>query len=273
MTTGSDLAIDIEQILPLIVCVHPRSGTTLLNRLLNTHPEIFMTFELGVFWELDVPFERYRKRLRTSWQRRRIVSKPGRRGKIRSRLRSRRFLQSYLGFLKREARRLVSLESVVTGLHAWFPAARVVGDKKPSYIFRLDRLPAPDKLRRIIILRDPRDVARSALEMATTRWDKEKNAVRYGSSQKIARSWVRAVESMERNAEGSHIVRYEQLIAEPERELGTIGGYLDVDPGRFNARIIRKDSVGKYRRGLSAQDLGTVLDIAGPSMKRLGYTP
>lgn len=256
-----------------ILCGHPRSGTTLLNRLLNTHPDVFMTFEFGAFRELDVPFEIYRKRLRTSWMWRRIVSKPGRRGKVRSRLRSLRFLRSYLGYLRTGAQNSVDIESVAAGLQRWFPAAHVVGDKKPSYIFHLDRLAAYPQLRRIVIVRDPRDVTRSALEMASTRWDVNKNAIRYGTSQKIAHSWVRAVESMERNAEGTHIVRYEQLIADPDGELGKIGAYLGVDPGRFKAGMIRKDSMGKYRDGLSDEDLNIVLDIASGVMRRLGYTP
>jgi hypothetical protein len=47
--------------------------------------------------------------------------------------------------------------------------------------------------------------------------------------------------------------------------------YLAVEPQGFPGKRARDTSIGKYQSGLSAEELATVLDIAGPTMARLGY--
>jgi hypothetical protein len=82
---------------------------------------------------------------------------------------------------------------------------------------------------------------------------------------------VRAIEAMERNADRCHIIRYEELMANPREVLDALAGYLGVAPGGFDASIIRPTSVGKHREGLTAEELEQVMAVAGPTLERLGY--
>ena len=62
---------------PFLVAGHPRSGTTVLTRLLNTHPEVEATFELGAFERLDTPYPEYRRGLRLGFRDRPVRSQRG----------------------------------------------------------------------------------------------------------------------------------------------------------------------------------------------------
>ena len=53
---------------PFLVTGHPRSGTTVLTRLLNTHPDVEATFELGAFEHLDTAYPEYRRSLRLGFR-------------------------------------------------------------------------------------------------------------------------------------------------------------------------------------------------------------
>ena len=66
-------------------------------------------------------------------------------------------------------------------------------------------------------------------------------------------------------------MHYEDLIKEKERELKVLGEWLGVNPAGFDAGVIRDTSIGKYKTGLSDEDLTTVMDIAGPTMAKMGY--
>ena len=68
------------------------------------------------------------------------------------------------------------------------------------------------------------------------------------------------------------VMRYEDLIKDKDRELKVLGEWLGVDPAGFDAEMIRDTSIGKYENGLSDEDLRMVMDIAGPTMAKMGYT-
>ncbi|MBA3562613.1 MAG: sulfotransferase [Gammaproteobacteria bacterium] len=54
----------------LLIAGHPRSGTTLLRRLCNAHPDIALTHEVGTFLYLGSSYKEYRRQLiRRSWDR------------------------------------------------------------------------------------------------------------------------------------------------------------------------------------------------------------
>jgi hypothetical protein len=76
---------------------------------------------------------------------------------------------------------------------------------------------------------------------------------------------------MERHREQIHIVRYEDLVHEPKRVLAPLASRLDIDPDRFPMRWLRSDRIGKHVRGLTPEELATVMRLAGPTMERLGY--
>ncbi len=255
---------------PLIICGHPRSGTSLLNRLCNAHPAIAMTFEFRSFWALDVPYSEHVWAIRKNWVKRPIVRIPGERGKLRACTNSAVFLTRYLTGLLGFGRWQVDVSMVTDVLHQIFPWASIVGDKKPNYILCLDRLLSFEALSCLVIYRDARDVVSSVLQKSRTRpWNNTWR--RLNTAEKAAQSWVSAIETMQRHADSVYPICYEDLVTEPQYVLKLLGNWLAVDPLGFRQRGVHAKSVGKHTSGLSQQALATVMEVAGPTMARLGY--
>src|SRR5919109_1036936 len=51
----------------LVITGHQRSGTTLLMRLCNSHPEVMITGEFGNFYLLNQPYPVYRRFILQRW--------------------------------------------------------------------------------------------------------------------------------------------------------------------------------------------------------------
>jgi Sulfotransferase family len=276
----------------LIMCGHQRSGTTMLRTLCNSHPEIVLSDEFGNFFGLNLPLPDYRRQMLRRWWNARNrpffparasgydrVSAAHENSKVAywahkySRvhlLQNFTFVTRFLRRLPTPAGELVNVAAIETSLQRVFAGARIVGDKHPDYVFNLKRLASAPGLQCVVIYRDPRDVTSSTLEMA------RKISLRYWgddvrSPEKIARRWVAGIEAMEREKDRTYIIRYEDLIAYPEPVLQGLARWLGIDPDGFPKQLIRRGSVGKHRSGLSPAELESVLSVAGPTMKRLGY--
>lgn len=142
----------------------------------------------------------------------------------------------------------------------------------------------------IWLVRDPRDVAASA-----------KRAV-FGPCHPYLTGalWLRqqrlGLAALERHGPGVvHLLRYEDLVARPEEEIGKLCTFLGepVEPAmlrphrsaaarrtaglsaswRNTGRPISETSVGRYRRALTPAERRQVERVAGPMMERLGYRP
>lgn len=251
----------------VIIGGHHRSGTTLLLRLCNSHPDIRITPEFRNFYNLDVSYSRHVRGLRKNWYRSALVP----RNVPHSRVRGLLFLIRYLIELLPHRSTLIGAREVEAALRRIFPRVTLVGDKYPEHVFRLDRLSRVPGLFRVIIYRDCRDVARSAVDLSRTRWRGTSLALHMGTVEKVAKRWVHAIEMMERHADRVHVIRYEDLVADPRPVLEALGARLGVDPQGFRRQIVHSRSVGKYRQGLSTQELRDIITIAGPTMERYGY--
>lgn len=251
----------------LIIGGHPRSGTTLLQTLCNSHPDIRITPEFRNFYNLDVSYWRHVRGLRKNWYRAPLIP----RGLPHPRVRSLIFLIRYLIELRRSRSTLISAREVEAVLRRIFPHATLVGDKYPEHVFHLDRLSSVPGLFRVIIYRDCRDVARSAVDMSRTRWRGTPLALHMGTVEKVAKRWVHAIEMMERYADLVHVIRYEDLVADPRPVLEAFGTWLGVDPQGFRHQIVHSRSVGKYRQSLSTPELQDIITIAGATLERYGY--
>jgi hypothetical protein len=257
----------------LIIGGLPRSGTTILQEVLNGHPDIRVTKEFGVFAHLDRPYIKhcgyvvkrlFRIRNRFSWEG--------------SRQADRAALLSNLGmavrYLVRSARYFpgpITAGRMETTLKSAFPGAAVVGDKLPHYLFTLEKIIDAENLDRLIIYRDCRDVTSSFLEMARTDWRDDAWANHLRTARQVARHWVKGIGVMERFSAGTHIVRYEDMIADPRQVFDSIGSWLDVDPAGFPIGRIRPGSVGSYQKRLTGEEQAEVLEEAGATLARLGY--
>jgi hypothetical protein len=148
---------------------------------------------------------------------------------------------------------------------------RIVGDKFPPYVHRLHNLVRHDRMYRVMIYRDCRDVVQSTLLKTDTSWKGKRFAQNLNTPEKVAKRWVKAIEKMEKFSADIHAIRYEELVTDPRPILGSLAAYLHVDPALFDHNIVRPTSIGKFERGLSGEQLEPIMDIAGPTLTRLGY--
>ena len=263
----------------LLIGGHPRSGTTLLRHLCNSHPEMVITNEFGNFLGLEKPYGDYSRLIvRRLWDkgvmenRQLVWSGINRRWmKVVNILRAHIFAAQYLIKVHEHRRKLIGAQSVEASLRDIFPGKRVIGDKLPDYLFLLDKLAGTAGMSFLIIYRDCRDVTSSVLEKVRTTWRSKPWVNEFNTVEKVAKRWVLAIGQMEHYKDKVHIVRYEDLVHHTERELIALGNWVGVDPAGFSIKMVRNTSVGKYRSGLTDKELATVMEIAGPTMERMGY--
>lgn len=239
-----------------------RSGTSLLWKTCHRHPAIALTYEFANFRNLGRNYWKYRRDLVRRWKDPQIGMREWREPSFR---------QAYLNRLRRHWYRSIDARVVRSVLQPAFPAARVVGDKYPRYVFNLRELTKHEALKRIIIYRDCRDVTSSFLQRVRTNWKGLDFIKKVSTADRIAMRWVEAIEMMEKYRQHVHVIRYEDLVRNPAPVLRGLGEYLGVGSTAFPTRHIHADSVGNYHRGLSASELESVMKVAGPTMRRLGY--
>jgi hypothetical protein len=183
-----------------------------------------------------------------------------------------RAVTAHLFHIARMGAGRVTLSAIVAEAREAAPEALVVGDKMPQYIFMMDRLIMVPGLKRLVIYRDCRDVTNSFLRMARTTWRHRLWVRDMNTAEKIAQSWVRAIEIMGRHADHLFAIRYEDLVDQPVSELNRLAEWLTVDPSGFDAKLVSGSAVGKFRQGLTARELEDVLRVAGPTLERLKYS-
>ena len=242
----------------LLIGGHVRSGTTLVRGLCNAHPDIAITHEFMFFSALERSYSgrgcfllhRYWKRVRHT------------RYAAGARL---LLMTRYLWRLRmHHDRHGVRAPAVEATLRDLFPCKRIVGDKTPFYVFQLATLTRIPRLSLLIVLRDARDVVSSTLERVRNSWGRDWQ--NFKTPEALAHRWVRSVEEMEYYRKRVHVIRYEELVREPERQLQGLAAWLDVDPRGFQVNMVHGSSVGKYQTGLTRDEIDRVMQIAGPAM-------
>ncbi|MCP4425013.1 MAG: sulfotransferase [Chloroflexi bacterium] len=164
------------------------------------------------------------------------------------------------------------------------------GDKTPIYSSYVDLLHEIfPEAQFIHLMRDGRDVALSTLD----KWGKKKI---HFDMYFAARNWARRTRQA-RQAEAElgpqqyYELRYENLVADPARELRPICEFLnepfypemaepqrlgqkDIAPGTFHAPVRQPPStarIARWRKEMSPQDLRLFQHIAGPLLEETGY--
>lgn len=261
----------------MIITGHHRSGTTVLMEICDSHPEISITNEAGWYMALNMPLKDYRQFMLKRWLQKRnnsiIVkhnqSQQGLKGV--DFLRNTFFVFRYLANLRLNGHKEVGISTVNAALSRMFPNSRLVGDKYPDYWFKLDELAGINELKCVMIYRDARDMVSSVLVKSRGEF-KNYWPAELSQASVVASRWVELINKMEHNKDRVHPICYEDLAKRPSEVLQDLAGYLGVDPSGFNIHDLYTSSIGNYQKYLTPEEVTQVIDVAGDTMKRLGYT-
>ncbi len=255
----------------LVITGHPRSGTTILNYVVNSHPHVVTTFEFKSLPAGTTGLGQYLRGIRSDYGQRRIVTPPQKMSQRNRQFYNLSFYWRYVFWVALFSRGTVTADSVLRAYRRVYPGLLVYGDKHPQYyIDRLDDFLHIANTKIVCIYRDGRDVVTSVLNRS---WG-DGRSNRFATARTTAASWVTAIDVMEKNAEHLHIIRYEDFTANPKGTMGALGEFLGVDGSLFDTSVVTDNRSGKHSvpgEGLSADQLDDVLDVATPTLERLGY--
>ena len=245
------LSLPPEGYSPIFIGGLHRSGTTLMRRLLDSHPHIACGPESNMF--RDNQLERIYTYLRTIWA---------------------RGLDPSYEFAPH------TVDQVMAGLiHAVvMPNSQKQGKprwahKTPETILFIDTLFALFPAAQFIhLIRDPRDAFCSVRERAA------KTTPRWGTKTpgRTAAEWCRGIHSglaWRERPDRYREVRYEELVSQPEATLRPLFAFLG-EP--WAASVLENHptfstSVGRWRSELSAAEVAAIEAVAGETMRALGY--
>ena len=284
---------------PIFVVGAPRSGTTLVARILNRHPGIFMPAETNFFLDIyerkaelgELPdpstAQRVCTRLRTIYRRYSEPFTDQRRvdvifsdAELCERIRE--SMSSYRNALDTFMR-----------VQAEFEGKRRWGNNTPKDLFYVKQIVEyfPD-VRFIACTRDVRDFLKSYRDKwrATTKHEVSRIKRLYHPvvTTLLWKASMRRVLEMQDNLPPGQVlqVRYETLVSEPRKEVRRICEYLEesYDPGLLNIDFtnsadqsgavgIYPDSVGRWREKLSREEAWIAQELASEEMRLFHYRP
>lgn len=252
----------------MIITGHPRSGTTLLTSIIASHPETRVSFEFRNFF-VPKPYPDYIKRLRSDWYKRRLTEGDVRDTMLnwKKTLKSMYFYYAFRFYMREFRNQTVTLDNLRHVLYRVYSNAKIIGDKFPPYARNLDQLITHENCRLVFIYRDVRDVIPSAIRHFS---DEEPSQTTH-QIEKFATSWVEVMQKAHQYREKLHLIRYENLLANPKDELQHLGAYLNIDAEKFDSSFIRQDNKGKFKSELTNTQIQVIQKIAGQTMDLWGY--
>ena len=262
----------------LIITGHQRSGTTLMYWVCNEHPEIYLLMEFGCFAHIGIPYPAYRKHiLKIAWMKRNFefdhgpISQTARQFRL-GWLTNLLFSFRFLARVRKNSSETVSINEIQAALESLFPGHCYVGDKYPDYGFQLDKFLSTESRKTIVMYRDPRDVLASVLNKSRGKW-KDAWPPQMRDVGGVMRRWIRMMELINNAGDQVLAIRYESFVREPGDGVARIAKYLKVDPGRFKTNFVNSGGIGKYRQGLTGEELDLVYSLVGDLMQKYGYIP
>lgn len=235
----------------------------MLGRVANSHPRVVVMHELRPFLRLNRPWPLHLRQIK-----RKMHILPRRPEVKRSR-------RAYLWFMARYALFLlpawrIEFDDVARALARCWPRYDVVGDQAAMNNQRMLQLSRNRQARVVIIYRDCRDVVQSTLRRVRTDWAR-KPGLEGLTAARVARRWVHMMDQLDRAGDRVLKIRYETFVADPRPDVERLAAFIGVDPSGFRTDFIRQDSVGKHRSGLTEEEMAAVMEVAGPTLRRLGY--
>jgi len=249
----------------------PRSGTTMLQQALNRHSRIVIPPETSFFFLLGFPRKDQRQHV----------------ARINSDLDiNLRFPATGLGDSK-AVRELYERMADLYLHRLGRPHVALFGDKSPEHLLRLtDIFHTFPNAKTILIYRDGRDVALSLKKVPWLFRDLDLNFAVWLHYYRKQQRWLNAPPP------NLHVVKYEELVTEPEAEFRKMVAFLGLDyepqvaDGAGNQEgILEKEwawkgqacapittsRIGLWRRELSAPEVARLERWGGPALRSLGY--
>lgn len=273
---------------PIFIVGAARSGTTLLQFMLRSHPELSLPTAESHFF---IPFYQHRSEfgdltnigeltrlLKAIYDSRKIFFDEDVHG---IRFNAESLAQRF------HSRQLTSIPEVISGIfeaNAEAEGKRRWGDKTPYYILHLDTLLEMFPNAQFVhIIRDGRDCALSMLER---KWD-----LQIFNTYHAAYTWNKYVNAGiafgQQHPDHYHALHYESLLNEPEQTVANLCHFLNIE---FNERVIdfnktdgsgktpllgqplQKSNQEKWRKKMTSRQIRIFETLAGATLKRCGYS-
>lgn len=255
---------------PLFIGGFFRSGTSLVRRILDSHPRIHCPTEIKFFKDLfghyindPLAHVRFFQTLYSAGAPNELVLEV--------------MGPAYLELRRRMAEKL--------GKSRW-------ADKDPEHLLYLDSIEqiAPG-FRLILCIRDPRDIMSSLKEAGFRKTVPLDFADRLAL---LVQQWQYALRFMESNPDRIHVIEYESLVRQPAESLTALFAFIDEpyspatldhcfrpqssrgleDPKLRQTTRIHSDSVARWKNDLTTEESTEVMARAGDLWRRLaGYGP
>jgi len=229
---------------PLLICGHPKSGTSLLVSLLDSHPELLVFPEETKYFRQihGRPALRSAEALLAKTRVSRLVSDRAtalEQGRDFSQIDASRFeesLREVFSALDPEPREAEVLPALMRALALALATDREGG---PAYRHWVEKTPLHElhlnegsalwpELRAVYVVRDPRDIYASFRKKRVAR-SKPLSALRFAS--RMQASWD-AWEAFSAAAPArSHLIRFDELVAEPQRVMRGLSDWLGIEFG------------------------------------------
>jgi hypothetical protein len=260
---------------PIFIVGSPRSGTTLLRRILDRHPALAICGETH-FHRLvylrrkafgDLSDLANRRRLITEYISSRQIRRAG--------LDTAEFVER----LSREATSYRAMFSAILSYYAEIHGKRRCGEKTPQHAFFLETLCEwfPNAVI-LHMIRDPRAVVAS---LQRAEWSP-------GSVVTNARTWLKhnRAARLFRDRTGYLEVRYEALVTEPLTELRRVCALIgeeysplmqqpevaEGEPTRRSQAAVTSERLDIWRSELTAAQVAQIEWVLGPELESFGYT-
>ena len=276
---------------PVFIGGSPRSGTTLLRTMLNSHPGLAIPNETRIL------VDGYRRRrqwgdLRNPDNRRRVA-----RWVVERKVsRYRQLTEEPDELVERMVSAAPTLGSVLGAgfrLYAERHGKARWGDKRPSLVLNLDAVFAMfPEAQFVNVVRDPRAVVAS-IRKAGRQYGWAAHGLPGGTD-----TWERSVRAAERwrrrLGDGQFLeLRYEDLVTDPGAGLGRIVDFLGLDPAGLDAMLryyetadihsdtihslvskpLTADRLRAWENALRPREIAFVESVLGEWMRRYGYEP
>lgn len=292
--TRSYRALDTESAMqsfpdvsPIFIVGAPRSGTTLLQLVLNAHPDVAIHGEIHFFDQVlqlksEIPDLDTAGRLDNFFGQLHRPSAFRHLPDIESRL---EIVRTRLGRCENASYEL--FYRILIDEFAERNGASRGGEKTPQNIRYLSELLQVFPSAKVVhIVRDPRAVVSSLRRMPWAPDSIALNALKWKVDMLFMRDFM--------NSGGTvHTLKYEDLVSEPEPNLRTLSDFLGVgwDPAMLEfsetadsnvrdepwkdgtRRQINRDAVSGWRDSLTSADIALVQMIAEPFLSHFGYQP